>query len=289
MDYHELKRHVVETIRICETILPTDVKEALRKAFEEESGELPKRIMGILLENVEIAERENRPICQDTGALTFYVKRDGWNEEALQKVIREAVIEASEKIPLRPNAIDYTSMRNSGNNTGKFAPWLVWEPGEGCLEITVIAKGGGSEAVSGLKVLPTTAGKEDIFRMVLESVAQAGARPCPPIILGVGIGPSSDIALDLAKRAVYLRPLGKRHENKVMTKMEEDLLGMVNKLDIGVHGLGGVTALDVHIEYASIHPSSMVVGVMASCWALRRAVLRVSDGVAEVVSHNLLL
>jgi fumarate hydratase subunit alpha len=155
--------------------------------------------------------------------------------------------------------------------------------------MTIVAKGGGSEAVSSLKVLPATAGKKEIFRIAIESVAKAGAKPCPPIILGLGIGPSSEIALDLAKRAVYLRPLGKRHESSVIAGMEEELLRMVNELDIGVHGFGGITALDVHVEYASIHPSSMAIGVVGSCWALRRAVLNVCKDTARIVSHNVFL
>lgn len=284
MDILKLKKHIVETIRVCETSLPEDVKKALRRAYDEEDRLLLKKILGILLENVEIAEKERRPICQDTGTLTFYVKRGGWSEEELQKVINEAVRDASEEIPLRPNAVDFASGINSGNNIGRFIPWIVWEPGGESLEITVVAKGGGSEAVSSLKVLPATAGKKEIFKTVLESVAQAGAKPCPPIILGVGIGPSSEIALDLAKRALYLRPLGERHENGVIAGMEDELLRMVNGLDIGVHGFGGITALDVHIEYASIHPSSMAVGVLASCWALRRAVLKVSGEILEIKS-----
>ncbi|MEM2612135.1 MAG: fumarate hydratase [Thermoproteota archaeon] len=286
MDILELRKHIVEAIRVCETRLPEDVKKALRKAYDEEDNPLPKKIIGILLENVEIAEKENRPICQDTGTLTFYVKRGGWSEEELQKAINEAVKEASVEIPLRPNAIDFVSGINSGNNTGRFIPWIVWEPGGENLEITVVAKGGGSEAASSLRVLPATAGRKEIFRTVLESVAQAGAKPCPPIILGVGIGPSSEIALDLAKKALYLRPLGERHENSIIAEMESELLRMVNRLDIGVHGFGGLTALDVHIEYASIHPSSMAVGVVASCWVLRRAVLKVNGNSTVIVSHN---
>ncbi|MEM2058934.1 MAG: fumarate hydratase [Thermoproteota archaeon] len=274
MDVSELKRHVVEAIRVCETSLPEDVKNALRRAYENEERELPRKILEILLENIRVAEKERRPICQDTGILTFYVKRGKWREVELQEIINDAVKEASEEVPLRPNALDFISGKNSGDNTGRFIPWIVWEPGGENLEITVIAKGGGSEAVSGLKVLPATVGRKEIFQTVLEIVANAGARPCPPIILGVGIGPSSEIALDLAKRAVYLRPVGTRHENSVVAGMEEDLLRMVNGLDIGVNGLGGITALDVHMEYASIHPSSMVVGVVASCWALRRTSLR---------------
>lgn len=286
MNILELRKHIVETIRVCETKLPDDVKRALRKAYDEENRPLPKKILGILIENVEIAEKEHRPICQDTGTLTFYVKRGDWSEEELQKAIQEAVKEASGEIPLRPNAVDFVSGINSGNNTGRFIPWIIWEPNGGNLEITVVAKGGGSEAVSSLKVLPATAGKKEIFKTVLESVAQAGAKPCPPIILGVGIGPSSEIALHLAKKALYLRPLGERHENSIIAEMESELLRMVNRLDIGVHGFGGLTALDVHFEYASVHPSSMAVGVVASCWALRRAILKVFEGAVEIKSHN---
>jgi fumarate hydratase subunit alpha len=289
MERKMLRDYIVEAIRLCETSLPMDVKNRLKEAYENENREVPKKILGTLLENVEVAEREGRPICQDTGVLTFYIRRGRWEEDKLRKIIVEAVREATSKIPLRPNAMDFPSKRNSGDNTGRFIPWIVWEPGGEDLEITVIAKGGGSEAVSGLKVLPATAGRKEVFRTVLESVAKAGARPCPPIILGVGIGPSSEIALDLAKRAVYLRPMGERHENSIIAEMEKDLLRMVNELDIGVQGFGGVTALDVHVEYASIHPSSMAVGIVASCWALRRAVLNVYRDGARIVSHNLLL
>ncbi|MCS7138973.1 MAG: fumarate hydratase [Crenarchaeota archaeon] len=284
MDALELKKHIVEAIRVCETKLPDDVKNALKKVYENEERQLPKMILGILLENVEVAEREHRPICQDTGTLTFYVKRGNWGEEELLKIIHDAVKEASEVIPLRPNTIDFTSGINAGNNTGRFIPWVIWEPGGENLEITVIAKGGGSEAVSSLKVLPATAGHNEIFRTVLESVAKAGAKPCPPIVLGVGIAPSPDIAFDLAKRAIYLRPLGIRHENKYIAQMEENLLKAINMLEVGVHGFGGITALDVHIEYASIHPSSMAVGVIASCWALRRATLKVHGNSAIITS-----
>lgn len=282
----ELKRCIVEAIRLCETSLPMDVKKRLREVYEEEDREVPKKILGALMENVEIAEREGRPICQDTGVLTFYVKRGGWSEKELHGIIVEAVLEASSKIPLRPNAIDYISGENLGDNIGRFVPWIIWEPEGESLEITVVAKGGGSEVVSNIRVLPVTAGKKEIFQTVLESVAQTGAKPCPPIILGVGIGPSSEIALELAKRAIYLRPLGERHENSGIAGMEEDLLRMVNRLDIGVHGFGGITALDVHMEYASIHPSCMVVGVVASCWALRRATLNLCKDTARIISHD---
>ncbi|MCX8184113.1 MAG: fumarate hydratase, partial [Crenarchaeota archaeon] len=168
MDILRLRKHIVETIRVCETSLPNDVKKALRRAYDEENREPAKKILGILIENMEVAEKEHRPICQDTGTLTFYVKRGSWREEELQKIINEAVKEASEEIPLRPNAIDFVSGRNSGNNTGRFIPWIVWEPGGENLEITVIAKGGGSETVSSLKALPATAGRKEIFQTVLE-------------------------------------------------------------------------------------------------------------------------
>jgi len=286
LDVLELKKHVVEAIRVCETSIPDDVKNALRKAYENEERKLPKRILGILLENVEIAEKEHRPICQDTGTLTFYVKKGCWSEDELLIAIRDAVKEATEKIPLRPNAIDFPSGKNSGDNTGRFIPWIIWEPSGGDLEITIVAKGGGSEAVSNLRVLPATAGRREIFQTVLESVAKAGAKPCPPIILGVGIAPSPEIAFDLAKRALYLRPLGVRHENKDIAQMEEELLKTINMLDIGVHGFGGMTALDVHIEYASIHPSSMVIGVIASCWALRKSTLKIHGGTAIIGGYK---
>ncbi|MGQ9479661.1 MAG: fumarate hydratase [Thermoproteota archaeon] len=281
MDPSTLRRHIVEVIRLCETTLPSDVKKRLREAYESEHREIPRRILGILLENVEVAEKESRPICQDTGTLTFYVKRGGYDEKELRRVITEAVREASETIPLRPNTIDFVTGRNTGDNVGIFSPWIVWEPGEN-LEITVVAKGGGSEAISGLRIMPATAGRRDIFKAILESVAQAGARPCPPIILGVGIASLPEVALSIAKKAIYLRRLGERHVDEAISMMETELLNKVNELDIGVHGFSGLTALDVHVEHASIHPSSMALGIIASCWALRRASLRVFKDTVKI-------
>jgi fumarase alpha subunit (EC 4.2.1.2) len=133
-------------------------------------------------------------------------------------------------------------------------------------------KGGGTELPSKAFVIPPGNAWEKLPKLVLDAVVDAGPMPCPPVIVGVGIGPSVDVAAKLAKRAAALRPIGSRNSNPDVAKLEDALLRAVNKLGIGAHGTGGVvTALDVHIEYAYRHPATFAVGIVFSCWATRRA------------------
>ncbi|WP_420820190.1 fumarate hydratase [Pyrodictium occultum] len=270
-----LRGFLVELIRLATTRLPRDVYEALERALEAEDNPLARMQLEAILENSRLAARLGRPICQDTGAPFFYLRvGDGFPlRSRLYDVAREAVREATRTVPLRPNAVDPLRGRNSGDNTGRYTPWVEVElvPGES-LEAVYAPKGGGSEAPTGLYMALPLEGVGAVHRAVLETVAGAGPRACPPFVVGVGVAATGDQALALAKRALLLRRLGERHPDPEAAELEEKLLREVNELGLGAHGFGGrVTALDLHLEYGHRHPATYAVGVVLSCWALRRA------------------
>ena len=286
-----LREFLVELIRVATTQLPDDVVEGLRRAYEAEENPVAKKQLEAILRNVELASRLWRPICQDTGTPYFYVKlgEDFPIRAGLEEVFREAVREATRVVPLRPNAVDPFRERNTGDNTGRFIPWIEVEivPGDR-LEVTYVPKGGGSEAPSTLVMAPPIQGLRRLKEAVLRAIVEAGPKPCPPVIIGVGVGPGADVALSLAKKAAVLRPVGSRHPDPEIARLEEELLRAVNELGIGPHGFGGkVTALDLHIEYAHRHPATYAIGVVTSCWATRRASGYIdSKGRWEITSHK---
>ncbi len=279
---------IVEAIKLAETRLPEDTVKALEKAYYEEQNELAKTQLGAILENIKIAEKEKLPMCQDTGLQTFFVQvgYDFPMLRELEAAIKEAVRTATEKVPLRPNAVHPFLNKNSGDNTGRFVPYIHWSFVEGdSATIHIVPKGGGSENMSGLYMLPPGVGIEGIKKTVIEHIFRSGGKPCPPTVIGVGIGGGADIALILAKKAAVLRPVGSRHNEKFVAELEEELYRMANKLGIGPMGLGGkTTVLDVHIEYAHRHPATLPVGIVTQCWANRRAKVVIKrDGSVEVV------
>ncbi len=287
----KLKEFIVELIRVATTQLPSDVVEGLRKAYERETNPVAKKQLEAILKNIELASKLWRPICQDTGTPYFYVRlgEDFPIRAGLEEVFRDAVREATRTVPLRPNAVDPFREKNTGDNTGRYIPWIEIELVSGDrLEVTYVPKGGGSEAPSTLVMAPPIQGLRKLKETVLRAVVEAGPKPCPPVIIGVGVGPGADVALSLAKKAAVLRPVGSRHPDPEIARLEEELLEAVNSLGIGAHGFGGlVTALDLHIEYAHRHPATYAIGVVMSCWATRRASGYIlPDGTWEITSHK---
>ncbi|HEC87130.1 MAG TPA: fumarate hydratase, partial [Thermoplasmatales archaeon] len=202
--------------------------------------------------------------------------------------ILKAVERATENIPLRANAVDPFTGKNTGTNIGNHIPWIDWSlvKGNSC-KITVFPKGGGRENGSALKMFNPTVDLDEIKKFIVEHVIEMGGKVCPPTVVGIGIGGGSDIALKLAKKSL-LRPIGDRNKNKTIAKLEIDLLEEINDTGIGPMGLGGdTTALDVHIEVAHRHPASFPVGIAMQCWANRRATIIISrDGDVEWISLN---
>ena len=257
--------------------LPKDMEEALRKAMENEEGAAKTQLEAIL-KNIELARQQRKPMCQDTGTPTFFVKVgvDFPYRHLLKEAIIEGVRKATKEVPLRPNAVDVLTGRNSGDNTGFHIPAIHWEVVEGdeCF-ITVMPKGGGSENMSTLRMLKPGVGLKGVKKFVLEWMIEAAGNPCPPTVVGVGIGGGADIAMELAKKAL-LRKVGERHENEEIAKIEEELLNAINSTGIGAMGLGGrTTVVDVHVEIAHRHPASLPVAIAVQCWANRRKSIKI--------------
>jgi len=280
----------VRLLKLAVTELPKDVKAALTEAYRQETSKVAKSQLKAILDNVELAERTGAPICQDTGLTSFYLnagyKFDGL--ESVEDALRKATVRATREVPLRPNSVNPFTQENSGDNTGRYVPQIHWRlvPGD-TLEITVLPKGGGSENVSALGMLNPSQGIAGIKKFVVDAVIAAGAKPCPPVIIGVAIGGGADMALNLAKKSL-LRPLDEPNLEPVLAKLEQELLEAVNMTGIGSMGLGGkVTALGVKVDYAYRHPASYPVAVVMQCWAARRASAKIySDGNVEYLTHE---
>jgi fumarate hydratase subunit alpha len=279
----------VKLLQLAVTKLPLDVKEALNQAYHNETS-VAKSQLKAILDNINLAEKTGAPMCQDTGIIIFYVKA-GSEVSGLDKIesaLRKATIRATKEIPLRPNAVDPFSHENTGNNTGRFVPYINWEIVSGTdLEITVLPKGGGSENVSALGMLTPSDGVMGLKKFVVDTVIKAGAKPCPPTILGVAVGGGADIAIKLAKKAL-LNPISEANPDPKLAKLEQELLDAVNSTGIGPMGLGGkTTVLGVKLDYAHRHPASYPVAVVVQCWAARKATARIcSDGKVEYLTHE---
>jgi fumarate hydratase subunit alpha len=285
MDKKDLEAGLLQLILKAETEIPPDVVSALKRAYQVEGG-AAKLQLEAMLTNVELAKKKRCPMCQDTGILTFFV-RVGTEFPAiglLKEVIEQAVRRATLEIPLRPNTVDPMTSTNHGDNLGSSLPHIIWdfEPGDQ-VHIMVLPKGSGSENMSTLGMLSPSAGLPGVKDFVINSVKKAGGKPCPPIVVGIGIGGSADLAMNLGKRAL-LRPIGVRNSEKNIAALEVELVEMINMTGIGAMGLGGkITALDVHVEVAHRHPASLPVGVVIQCWADRRASMVIHrDGRWEV-------
>jgi fumarate hydratase subunit alpha len=290
MSFEKIRDVATELLRMAVTQLPSDVKQALENASSEEKSEAGRMQLEAILSNIEAAEKGNTPMCQDTGVIIFYVAV-GEKFGPVGKV-RDALVEATRKatatIPLRPNAVHPLTRKNSGDNTGADMPYVNWDVVDGdFIEITAFPKGAGSENMSNFAMLTPGLGSKDVKKFVIDTVIKAGGQPCPPTIIGVGVGGSADIAMKLAKKAL-LRPLNIRNQDPDIARLESELLEAVNMTGVGPMGLGGrFTSIGLNIEYAHSHTASLPVGVNLQCWAARRATARIySNGLVEYVSHR---
>jgi fumarate hydratase subunit alpha len=278
-------------LKLASIYLPQDVKKALRNALAQEKSETGKTQLKAILDNIEFAKKYQAPICQDTGTIIFYVKAGAKakNLDGIERALIRATKKATAEVPLRPNSVNPFTQKNSGDNTGRLIPYINWEitPGDS-VEITVMPKGGGSENTCVMKMLVPSEGVKGLKKFVVDAVMKAGAKPCPPNILGVGIGGGSDIAMKVAKKAL-LRPVGEPNSDPEIATLEREILEAVNMTGIGPMGLGGnVTVLGVNIEYAYRHPASYPAAVAFQCWAARRATARIyADGRVAYLTHKM--
>jgi fumarate hydratase subunit alpha len=250
--------------------LSEDVLTAFDRAIETETSPAAREIIELLKENARIAKDEHIPICQDTGIAIFFVEigqdlriKNGFIVDAINEGVRKGYKEGY----LRKSVVDPITRKNTGDNT----PAIVYTelvPGDK-LKISFMPKGAGSENMSVIRMLRPTDGVEGIRNFVLECVQKAGANPCPPVVIGVGIGGSFEKAALLAKKAL-LRPVGSPNPKLEFASLEETLLKTVNKTGIGPEGFGGkVTAMAVHVESFPCHIASLPVAVNINCHAAR--------------------
>jgi tartrate/fumarate subfamily iron-sulfur-dependent hydro-lyase alpha chain len=264
--------------------IPQDLRDALAAARERETSETGKRVLETIHRNVNVADRERNLVCQDTGIAVYHAKvgeRFPLHPARIEEALRDGTARATIEHPLRSNAVHTITRENTGPNIGYRLPIVHWEfvPGWDGLDLKCVPKGSGSENMSFLKMCVPADGVAGIKRFVLESIVGAGGKPCPPGIVGVGIGGSADYAMYLAKEAI-MRPIGTRNPDPVVSELEDELYVLLNETGIGPMGLGGdVTVLQVHVEHADTHMTLNPVAVNYQCWAARRASARVAaDG-----------
>ena len=251
--------------------LGDDLISSLRDALEKEESPLGREVITQLLENAEIGKQEQVPVCQDTGFAIIFIEigqdimlTGGNLRDAVNEGVRRGYKNGLLRKSIVKNPIDRI---NTGDNT----PAVIHTdivPGDK-LKITFDAKGGGCENMSRSAMLTPAQGREGVISFVVETVKTAGANPCPPIIVGVGLGGTFDYSTLLAKKAI-LRPVGSYNKDDTIAKLEIELLDKINKLGIGPQGLGGrITALAVQVETFPCHIASLPVAVNIECHSHR--------------------
>jgi fumarate hydratase subunit alpha len=252
--------------------LPADAIAVLRRAFEREESPAARNVLVKLLENAEIATRDEVPLCQDTGMAVVFLELGqdahvigGDLYEAVQEGVRRAYADGY----LRKSVVSqpFSARINTKDNTPAVIHTTI-VPGEK-LKITALSKGFGSENMSRLAMLTPAAGRKGVIDFVVKCVDEAGANPCPPVIVGVGIGGTAEKCMLLAKQSL-LRRVGAAHPDSEIAELEDEILKLVNNLGIGAMGYGGrITALAVHVEVFPTHIASLPVAVNLQCHSVR--------------------
>ncbi len=250
--------------------LSADMESAVRTAFTDEKWDIAKATLGTICENLDAAERTGLPICQDTGMACVFVEigQDVHINGDYEKAVNDGVAKGYTEGYLRKSVVrDPIRRGNTGDNTPAVLTTRLVSGDK--IKITVAPKGFGSENMSRIGMLKPSDGEEGVKSFIVETVKLAGSNPCPPIVVGVGIGGTFERAALLAKQAL-LRRIGSHHEDKYYADMEDELLDRINALGIGPQGFGGkTTALGVQIETYPTHIAGMPVAVNISCHVTR--------------------
>lgn len=257
--------------------LDDNLIDALKKAYETEESPYGKDTLAILIENAAYAKQEQIPACHDTGTCVVLAQIGQevcWEGEPLVDMINKGVAKGYTEGYLRKSMVrDPLDRVNTNDNTPAVIHTEI-VPGDQVI-FTVMPKGGGSENMGTFKTLVPSEGARGVKDFVLDVMKYAGGKPCPPVIIGVGVGGTMDQCTWIAKRSL-LRPIGERNPNPAYAALELEILEEVNKLGIGPLGMGGrATALDVHIEYFPCHITSLPVAVNFQCHSSRHASARI--------------
>jgi len=274
--------------KVCTTISP-DVMYLMKKAYADETFSSAREMIKTQIENVQMAEKQKKPVCQSPGFPTVYIRygRDV-SIDGLADVLKEEVVDATRDGFLRPSMVHPLTRKNTGDNSGVGVPniELEYEPALGFVEVLISFKGCGAELGNAVKIFTPAQigeGAKGIEEFVIDTVIAAGGKPCPPFALGIGIGGQMDVAAKLSRRAVSTRKWTDCNPDPELAAMEKELLDKVNQLGIGPGGIGGkITALEVKIGMSHTHTAICPVAVNFHCWVARRSVVRIySDGKME--------
>jgi fumarate hydratase subunit alpha len=251
------------------TQLEPDILEALLAARDSEESQLARHVLELFITNADIASREKLPVCQDTGVAVVFVEigQDLRVTGSLADAIQDGVARGYQDGFLRKSVCDPLTRVNTGTNTPAVVHYEIVAGDQ--LKLSMLPKGCGSENMSGLTMLPPSAGIQGMIDFVVEQAVAAGSNPCPPMVVGVGMGGTFEKAALLAKKSL-LRPLGASHPRPDIGELEQRILVEINRRGVGVQGLGGNhTALAVHIESFPSHIASLPVAVNIQCHAHR--------------------
>jgi fumarate hydratase, class I len=284
LDPKTLQTNLLELIRRSSTDMPPDIEEAIRAGFRrEEKGTPAKSVMKSMLDSIDISRCESKALCQDTGSLVWNINYpDGSEILPVTKAIENAIVEATERSWLRPNAVDIVSGKNSGNNLGAGSPLLHFHPWKKkTWEFSMMNKGGGCENCGIQYKLPDSklgAGRDldGVYKCVLDGIFQAQGKGCAPGIACVGIGGNRDSGMECAKNQIY-RKLDDINPDPALAKLEKKLFQDCNKLGIGPMGYGGkTTVLGVKVGTLYRLPACYFVSIAYMCWSDRRAKMTIS-------------
>lgn len=255
-------------------VLPDDVYAKLEELRNKETSELSTTIYDTMFKNQQLAKELNRPCCQDTGVLQFFVKCGTAFPliGELEALLKEAVVRATVDAPLRHNSVETFDEYNTGRNVGKGTPTVFWEivPDSDICEIDTYMAGGGCTLPGKAMVLMPGAGYEGVTKFVMDVMTSYGLNACPPLLVGVGVATSVETAALLSKKAL-MRPLGQHNPNERAAKMEKLLEDGINSIGLGPQGMSGnYSVMGVHIENTARHPSAIGVAVNVGCWSHRK-------------------
>ncbi len=271
--------------------LPDDVLSRLKELRDEENTPMAKIIYDAMFDDLEMAKELDRPCCQDTGIIQYFVQVGSEFPliNDIEACLREAVKKATKEAPLRHNCVEVFDEKNTGDNTGTRIPWIDWEVVPNSSEVTIYMymAGGGCSLPGTAKVLMPLEGYEGIVKFVFDQITSYGINACPPLLVGIGIAGSVEVAAKLSKKAL-LRPIGSHNSNPRGADLEKRIEDGLNAVALGPGGLTGKNSvMGVHIEQAGRHPATLAVGLSTGCWAHRRAKIKIDKNLDyTMLSHK---
>lgn len=291
LDQKMLREEVFELVNRSLIDISDDTKILLKRALEKERSETAKSMMNAMLENVVLANEKKKPVCQSPGYPTVYISHGNDTLPGnIKEIFGEALVNATNNGLLRPSIVHTLTRENSGDNSGEGVPnfEIDYIPEQDYLEMIISFKGCGAELGNTMEILTVPElgeNYEGLRRLVLETVINAGGKPCPPFGIGIGLGGQMDVASKLSRKAISTRLWTDDHPDELYNQLEKELLEEINSLGLGAAGTGGDTvALAVKIAGAHTHTAIAPVAINFHCWVTRRGGMRIySDGRKEIL------